>query len=86
MSVESAPKTYLQNRLTKCRAKLSELRPVIDAKRKWMPSAHRIVNSSFTTGRDVEQLAKHMNSNTASGKLAELEEVSDVSIRSPNLR
>lgn len=60
MSVESAPKTYLQNRLTKCRAKLSELRPVIDAKR-----------------RDVEQLAKHMNSNTASGKLAELEEVSD---------
>ncbi|KZT09361.1 uncharacterized protein LAESUDRAFT_675278 [Laetiporus sulphureus 93-53] len=34
MSVEPAPKVYLQNRLTKSRAKLSELRPVIDGKRR----------------------------------------------------
>ncbi|CCM05936.1 uncharacterized protein FIBRA_08175 [Fibroporia radiculosa] len=34
MSVESAPKIYLQNRLTKCREKLGELTPIIDAKRR----------------------------------------------------
>ena len=28
-----APKIYLQNRLTKCRSKLDELRPVITSKR-----------------------------------------------------
>ena len=29
MSVEPAPKVYLQNRLTRCKQKLDELRPVL---------------------------------------------------------
>ncbi|OCH90899.1 hypothetical protein OBBRIDRAFT_792810 [Obba rivulosa] len=34
MSVEPAPKVYVQNRLRSCRAKLQELQPVLEAKRK----------------------------------------------------
>lgn len=34
MSVDYAPKVYLQNRLSKSRAKLQELKPLLDAKRK----------------------------------------------------
>ena len=34
MSVDPAPKVYLQNRLSKCRSKLQELDPVLSAKRK----------------------------------------------------
>ncbi len=34
MNVDPAPKVYLQNRLAKCKQKLLEVQPVIDAKRK----------------------------------------------------
>ncbi|THH20534.1 hypothetical protein EW146_g844 [Bondarzewia mesenterica] len=34
MSVDSMPKVYLQNKLSKCRSKLQELIPLLDAKRK----------------------------------------------------
>ncbi|KAH9936652.1 uncharacterized protein B0H18DRAFT_974885 [Fomitopsis serialis] len=43
MVVEPAPKVYLQNRLTKCRSKLDELRPVITSKRKEMESFARMM-------------------------------------------
>ncbi|TFY60166.1 hypothetical protein EVJ58_g5319 [Rhodofomes roseus] len=43
MVVEPAPKVYLQNRLTKCRSKLDELRPVINTKRKEMESFSRMM-------------------------------------------
>ena len=33
MNVDSAPKVYLQNRLAKCKEKLLELQPIIEAKR-----------------------------------------------------
>lgn len=32
MNVDPGPKVYLQNRLNKCRAKMNELQPVLDAK------------------------------------------------------
>lgn len=32
MSTEAAPKVFLQNKLSRCRAKLQELGPVIDSK------------------------------------------------------
>ncbi|EPS98414.1 hypothetical protein FOMPIDRAFT_1037483 [Fomitopsis schrenkii] len=38
-----APKIYLQNRLTKCRSKLDELRPIITSKRKEMESFERMM-------------------------------------------
>ena len=33
MSIEPAPKVYLQNRLAKCKQKLQELEPIIKMKR-----------------------------------------------------
>ena len=41
MVVDPAPKVVLQNRLARCRAKLEELKPVIDSKRKRLQK-HRL--------------------------------------------
>ena len=59
MSVEPAPKVYLQNRLSRCRGKLQELEPVLTSKRKcgtlgpYRPSSgaapHIIPNATLTT-------------------------------------
>ena len=40
ISVEAAPKVYLQNRLNRCRTKVQELEPVLTSKRTYEPSAH----------------------------------------------
>jgi len=45
MSVEPAPKVYLQNRLSKCRTKLGELRPVIDGKRREVEQHAKLMNA-----------------------------------------
>jgi hypothetical protein len=38
MSVEPAPKVFLQNKLSRCRAKLQELGPLMDSKSIHAPS------------------------------------------------
>ncbi|OBZ68741.1 Protein BZZ1 [Grifola frondosa] len=43
MSVEPAPKVYLQNRLSRCRAKLQELQPVLDSKHKEVDQLEKLV-------------------------------------------
>ncbi|TCD63247.1 hypothetical protein EIP91_005803 [Steccherinum ochraceum] len=43
MSVEPAPKVYLQNRLTRCRQKLEELRPVLQSKRQEVEKLGKLV-------------------------------------------
>ena len=36
MSVDPAPKVFIQNKLAKCRSKLQELGPLINTKRTWL--------------------------------------------------
>ncbi|RPD62761.1 hypothetical protein L226DRAFT_532256 [Lentinus tigrinus ALCF2SS1-7] len=45
MSVEPAPKVYLQNRLSKCRSKLEELEPVLTSKRKETEQLAKLVET-----------------------------------------
>ncbi|KZV73725.1 hypothetical protein PENSPDRAFT_732757 [Peniophora sp. CONT] len=45
MSVEYTPKVYLQNRLTKSRAKLQELKPLLDAKRRDAEQARKVLDA-----------------------------------------
>ncbi|KAI0693453.1 hypothetical protein C8T65DRAFT_668088 [Cerioporus squamosus] len=45
MSVEPAPKVYLQNRLGKCRSKLEELEPVLTSKRKETEQLAKVVEA-----------------------------------------
>ncbi|KZT64927.1 hypothetical protein DAEQUDRAFT_732022 [Daedalea quercina L-15889] len=51
MAVEPAPKVVLQNRLTKCRSKLDELRPVITSKRKEMESFAKMMANNVGIDR-----------------------------------
>ncbi|KAJ3489206.1 hypothetical protein NLI96_g2264 [Meripilus lineatus] len=43
MSVEPAPKVYLQNRLTRCKQKLQELRPIVETRQKEVEKLARLV-------------------------------------------
>ncbi|KAK7690386.1 hypothetical protein QCA50_007044 [Cerrena zonata] len=45
MSIEPAPKVYLQNRLSRCKQKSSELHTVIDAKRRDVEQLARLVDA-----------------------------------------
>ncbi|KAI0712543.1 hypothetical protein C8Q76DRAFT_735094 [Earliella scabrosa] len=45
MSVEPAPKVYLQNRLSRCRGKLQELEPVLTSKRKDTEQLVKVVSA-----------------------------------------
>ncbi|EKM51975.1 uncharacterized protein PHACADRAFT_212588 [Phanerochaete carnosa HHB-10118-sp] len=45
MSVEPAPKVYLQNRLAKCKQKLQELEPVMKVKRQEVEQASKLVST-----------------------------------------
>ncbi|KAI0081551.1 hypothetical protein K474DRAFT_1681918 [Panus rudis PR-1116 ss-1] len=45
MSVDPAPKVYLQNRLTRCKQKLLELHPMVDAKRKEVEQLARLITA-----------------------------------------
>ncbi|CAL1712731.1 unnamed protein product [Somion occarium] len=58
MSVEPSPKVYLQNRLSRCKQKLSELRTVLDAKRKDVDQLARLVSSYSKDSRlgNVEEV------------------------------
>ncbi|GBE83192.1 hypothetical protein SCP_0502390 [Sparassis crispa] len=59
VSVAPAPKVFLQNRLHRCRAKLQELRPVLDAKRKEMEQFAKLV-STYSAERglgDVDEVS-----------------------------
>jgi formin-binding protein 1 len=38
MNIDSSPKVFLQNKLSRSRSKLDELMPVLDAKRKYARS------------------------------------------------
>ncbi|KAJ3009402.1 hypothetical protein NUW54_g2793 [Trametes sanguinea] len=61
MSVEPAPKVYLQNRLSKCRAKLQELEPVLSSKQKEADQLRKLVDtytSNSTLGDPNEVLDK----------------------------
>ncbi|KAI0357415.1 hypothetical protein OH77DRAFT_1450808 [Trametes cingulata] len=48
MSLEPAPKVYLQNRLSRCRAKLQELEPVLSSKRKEAEQLSKVVSAYST--------------------------------------
>ncbi|KAI0373757.1 hypothetical protein BV20DRAFT_962334 [Pilatotrama ljubarskyi] len=48
MSLEPAPKVYLQNRLSRCRAKLQELEPVLSSKRKEAEQLNKLVAAYST--------------------------------------
>ena len=94
MSVDPAPKVYLQNRLSKCRSKLEELEPVLTLKRKCGSSVHLAslralaepipVRAGMSClprpGKDTEQLAKLVEAYTANSSLGDADEVLDVSI------
>ncbi|KAI0916824.1 hypothetical protein AcW1_007829 [Taiwanofungus camphoratus] len=59
MSVEPAPKVYLQNRLARCRGKLYELHPVMDAKRKEVEQFSKLADA-YSADRnlgDVEEVS-----------------------------
>ncbi|KAI0032556.1 hypothetical protein K488DRAFT_49643 [Vararia minispora EC-137] len=45
VSVEAAPKIYLQNRLSKCRAKLEELVPLLETKRREADQATKVLDA-----------------------------------------
>ncbi|KAH9948829.1 hypothetical protein B0H21DRAFT_731329 [Amylocystis lapponica] len=59
MSVEAAPKVVLQNRLGRCRTKLQELNPVLDAKRKEVEQLKklRIAYSADRSLGDVDEIS-----------------------------
>ena len=78
-----APKVYLQNRLTKCRTKLEELRPVITSKRghpRFLSHLGRR-NRRLTrlAGKEMESFARMMANNVGPDKAANREEATDVS-------
>ncbi len=58
MSVEPAPKVYLQNRLGKCRSKFEELEPVLTSKRKCGTSVHLASPRALAEHRPVPRLRK----------------------------
>ncbi|KAH8104793.1 hypothetical protein BXZ70DRAFT_1005298 [Cristinia sonorae] len=47
MSVQPAPKVYLQNRLSRCRQKLQELRPVLQSKRQEVEKLAKLVPAYY---------------------------------------
>ncbi|KAI0669220.1 hypothetical protein C8Q78DRAFT_1042286 [Trametes maxima] len=64
MSVEPAPKVYLQNRLSRCRAKLQELEPVLTSKRKEAEQLAKLVaaySSNHTLGNPDEVLDNYLD-------------------------
>ncbi|KAJ2988591.1 hypothetical protein NUW54_g7971 [Trametes sanguinea] len=64
MSVEPAPKVYLQNRLSKCRAKLQELEPVLSSKQKEADQLRKLVDtytSNSTLGDPNEVLDNYLD-------------------------
>ncbi|KAL7280164.1 hypothetical protein ACG7TL_006583 [Trametes sanguinea] len=64
MSVEPAPKVYLQNRLSKCRTKLQELEPVLSSKQKEADQLRKLVDtytSNSTLGDPNEVLDNYLD-------------------------
>ncbi|EIM85766.1 uncharacterized protein STEHIDRAFT_79768 [Stereum hirsutum FP-91666 SS1] len=50
MSVDDAPKVFLQNKLSKCRSKLQELGPLLDGKKKDVEQLSKLVSAYATNG------------------------------------
>ncbi|KAI0647754.1 hypothetical protein C8Q79DRAFT_951721 [Trametes meyenii] len=64
MSVEPAPKVYLQNRLSRCRTKLQELEPVLASKRKEAEQLAKLVtaySTNNTLGNPEEVLDNYLD-------------------------
>ncbi|OSD07541.1 hypothetical protein PYCCODRAFT_1430796 [Trametes coccinea BRFM310] len=64
MSVEPAPKVYLQNRLSKCRTKLQELEPVLSSKQKEADQLRKLVDTytlNSTLGDPNEVLDNYLD-------------------------
>ncbi|KAI8978808.1 hypothetical protein BD414DRAFT_119172 [Trametes punicea] len=64
MSVEAAPKIYLQNRLSRCRSKLQELEPVLASKQKEAEQLRKLVDtysSNSGLGEVDEVLDNYLN-------------------------
>ncbi|KAI9061334.1 hypothetical protein FKP32DRAFT_948969 [Trametes sanguinea] len=64
MSVEAAPKVYLQNRLSKCRTKMQELEPVLSSKQKEADQLRKLVDtytSNSTLGDPNEVLDNYLD-------------------------
>ncbi|CAK5284133.1 unnamed protein product [Mycena citricolor] len=60
MSIEPAPKVFLQNKLSRCRSKLKELAPVIDGKRMpfAVPRSYLEANHQLTSYATSERILK----------------------------
>lgn len=93
MSVEPAPKVYLQNRLSRCRAKIEELDVVLNSKRKsgalrlpTVPIGRRCSSRYVTcAGREAEQLKKLVAAYSSDTTLGNVNEVLDVSLPAVNV-
>ena len=82
MSTEPAPKIFLQNKLSKSRAKLEELAPMIASRRK---SSCDLFSSKFDTslprgfqGGEMEQFSKLAAAYTKDSSLGKIDDISDV--------
>jgi hypothetical protein len=80
MSVEPAPKVFLQNKLSRSRAKLQELGPLVDGKRTSQSGDGSPVDMNIDgTGREQDQLLSLFLAYDADHSLGNTDDISEAS-------
>ena len=78
MSVDPAPKVLIQNKLAKCRSKLQELSPLINAKRMCSNSYAGAHTDVIHSGQEVDKYTKLVVAYTGDRSLGDIDDLTNV--------